>query len=405
VVLPLIAGAVAGYGYATQARAGKHDLTVASAPSPLRCGETTLTAHEIYRRVRGGPGLDTLLRATEAATNLARRYDQRAVDIERLRVRMALAWQGDAAGGADAHLGPLSDALRQSHELLTRSTTPLHAQSESFQHAYTHVEDVSAKPPTSSLLNDMNPFPTDTDKKINQYNAAASKNVEIYREYNSVSHANSGEMPKTYPVLAASAVPPMTVRSGTDTPTPVSGVVTAGPTSGSALAPGGGGGGAGSPGGSSTAAGTQVPLAPTGSTTAQDWAPTALPAPAGPGPGVGATSGGPGGNAPFLGGAVGGPGGAGGAVGGPGGPRAEAGRPGVGGGPRAGGAPGARGPAPAGAAGRGAPGGPGAGSLGGRGQDGDEDIEHKNKYLTTPDKNEMFGLDQVCAPPVIGERR
>lgn len=58
------------------------------------------------------------------------------------------------------------------------------------------------------------------------------------------------------------------------------------------------------------------------------------------------------------------------------------------------GAPGARGAAagmggvPMGAPGRG---------------NGEEDQEHRNKYVIEPDSDELFGVDEQYAPPVIGE--
>lgn len=38
----------------------------------------------------------------------------------------------------------------------------------------------------------------------------------------------------------------------------------------------------------------------------------------------------------------------------------------------------------------------------GRGQGG-EDEEHDRKYTIEPDPEELFGTDQLTAPPVIGE--
>jgi hypothetical protein len=34
---------------------------------------------------------------------------------------------------------------------------------------------------------------------------------------------------------------------------------------------------------------------------------------------------------------------------------------------------------------------------------GDEDRDHQRKYTIEPDPEELFGTDEVTAPPVIGE--
>lgn len=88
------------------------------------------------------------------------------------------------------------------------------------------------------------------------------------------------------------------------------------------------------------------------------------------------------------------------------GPRGSGGMPGSAGGATGAGAAAAeqaalRGGAAAGRGGSGAMGGP---MAGGRGANGEGDGEHKaNAYLVEPDADEIFGTDQLTAPPVIGE--
>ena len=63
----------------------------------------------------------------------------------------------------------------------------------------------------------------------------------------------------------------------------------------------------------------------------------------------------------------------------------------------------ARGTAAPAARGAAGPGGmPGAAA--GR-RDGDDDQEHRRKYLIEPDDKELFGTDEKWVPPVIGDRR
>ncbi|OZM72847.1 hypothetical protein CFN78_13955 [Amycolatopsis antarctica] len=132
------------------------------------------------------------------------------------------------------------------------------------------------------------------------------------------------------------------------------------------------------------------------------------------GPGGGSGAGGGAGSIGGIGGGGFGPGGGSGSGGfGPGGSGSALGAgssTGAGSGSGAGAAGGVRGGAigagGAGAAGgRGMGGGMGMGAMGGagRGGQGGDDDEHTSKYLVQEDGNEIFGTDELTAPPVIGE--
>jgi hypothetical protein len=408
---PLVAMAVgAGVGamagaWVNRPRAGQFDATVASGE-----GTETLTADEIYRRVHGGVGLGPLVEAGVSAQLLESRYADRATQIATLRGQMATAWEGGAADASFAHTQPLLDAFEQSRDLLYDSGQPLSSQIDAFGEVFRKVQEVAAEPPRSNLLNDVNPFHTDTDAAIAEYNAKASTNVQAYLEYNAASTDNGGRVPQQYPTLPAGGMPPVVVqRSGTagygTTTLPGTGPAGAIPTA--TVDP------SAQParsGGLPTQAGPPVPDR---STTAQSFVPEPNaargvtptppgPGPAGPGPGAAPLV------SPVTGGyATGSRPGAGGGVGG----RNAAGpRPGSGAGPR----PGPGGANPAGQTGR--PASPatgpraGAASPGGMPgpagrSKGDEDAEHKNKYTTSPDPNALFGTDELYVNPVIGDDR
>jgi hypothetical protein len=96
--------------------------------------------------------------------------------------------------------------------LLTASKSALDDQIEAYGEVYRKVEEVSEQPPTSSFLNDINPFTTDTDRAINEYYTSASNNVAAYQAYNEQSSGNGARMPVSYPAVEAGNVPPVTVR-------------------------------------------------------------------------------------------------------------------------------------------------------------------------------------------------
>lgn len=178
---------------------------------PEAAGES-LTAHDIYQRIRSGHGTATLDAACSASTKLAERYDRRTTQIMNLTQKMDAAWQGAASDSAQSALQPLVRAFQDAYLPLEASKDALDGQTHAFYEAFRNVEDISAQAPTSSLLDDLNPFATDTDRAITDYTHKASKNVAVYQSYSTQSADNGARMPIPYPLIEPDTTPPTAVQ-------------------------------------------------------------------------------------------------------------------------------------------------------------------------------------------------
>lgn len=416
-IVPLALGLV-GYAVATQPHARERVLGVV--------GSGSLSAADMYDRIRDGAGFTGLLTAQTNAAILAAKYAERVRQIESLRTRMAEHWTGDASDSALRYSQPFSDAMRDAGDTLTAiagESGPLLRQTDAYQQVLINVEKLPATPPESGLLNTVNPFETDTDREINAYNDKATRNVAAYLSYYSASGDNGSAMPQAFPAppdttVPAVAVLPQTGQGGQQFSAQVP-TVPAAPAAVGGLPAAGGlpAGGASAAGGGPPVGSSAGDPARMGSTSQQSVTPgpTSVPAPVTgtPQPSAGGTG------VPF--GMVPGGGGA-----GAGRPGVGTGRPGGGGSGPGSGGPGSGGPGSGRLGSGGSPGGggPGGGS-GARGmaeplgrttsstgvgpaagrqrKDAEEDEERSSKYVLSEELD--LGTSEIVAPPVIGDTR
>nr|WP_091289115.1 hypothetical protein [Amycolatopsis xylanica] len=449
-LIPIVAGAAA-YGWLSRDKSGSY---------AAGDGDRKIDCYQIWYQLNHGPGPQSISDGQSSAATLKSVYQQRLTTIDKLARDMDAAWQGggvQAAQAAGAH--PLKAWMLDSGRKLTESDKYLGEQHEAFNTVISKVVQVPEKPPENNFLNSITPWETDTDRAIKDYNKNGQANVDAFNEYFKASNANGEKMP-TYSQMSGD-VDKVGVTgdgkdgNGKDKDKPGGddgkGVDDGGKGRGSI--PGGGSvpGGGSIPGGGSMPGGPgsipgykpgQIPGAPGGykppnipgyqpgqvpggpgsytppkypgwndDTRAAGYQPGSIPG-FGPGSGSGSIPGGGSGFTPGGGGSIdtGGFGpGSGGAIGtggfGPGSGTGAA-LPGQGLGPGAG----AGGAGAAGAAGAAAAAGKGGmmgGGMGGMGHGakggGAEDTERSSKFLLGEDGNELFGTDELTAPPVIGE--
>lgn len=394
-------------------------------------GGQSIDAREIYLQIKNGRGTGSLEAGSQAANTLKEAHQTRAGQIDALNGQMDAAWQGDSSTAAQAGGHPLGIWLQDSSANLGDSHTFINNQITDFHTVSAKVQQLPAKPPSMGFVDHINPW-SDKDDEINAYNKKGQANVDAFNAYYQASAQNAAGMPQFKAWTGNNIADGNPVDGG----------------SGSGSGVGGGGGSFGGGGGSGSGAGhlptyggkmpsTQMPGTGTGGPGGsgdghmyQPNPPTST-LPGGYSPpswndGTAAAGFTPPGNSldPSAfdstafgpGGAGAGAGGAGGAFGaggagafGPGGAGALASGASMGAGAGAGaggsgsgaGASGLRGGA-AGAAGRAGMSGMGGMGHGGKGK-GEDDEEHETKYLVSEDPNELFGTDELTAPPVIGE--
>ncbi|MEV4600342.1 hypothetical protein AB0K15_23430 [Amycolatopsis sp. NPDC049253] len=393
-------------------------------------GGRSIDARAIWEAIHPG-NADSLKDGAAAASDLEKDHSARSTHIGDLNKAMDAAWQGGGSTAAQAGAHPLGIWLDNSAGNLQKSHTYLNTQVDCFSTVHNKVQEIAKDPPSAGFLDGVNPF-SDKDDEINKYNQVGTANVQAYTAYFNASGAN------------AQGLPQYSAWQGNNISDGGGGNNFGGGPGGGGFSggggPGGGGGGSFNPANmpkfdakptdfSTSHSGindpnnpnnTGIPTGtynPTGSdsTTAQGFTPSSFDSsgfgPGGAGGGFGPGGGfgaGAGGGSGFGGGGAGsgavagfGPGAFGGGFG-PGGAASGA-AAGLGAGEGAAGA-GMRGGAMGGAAGKaGASGMGGMGAGGAKGGKGTEDEEHQTKYLVEEDANELFGTDELTAPPVIGE--
>lgn len=410
-------------------------------------GDRKIGCYDIWQQITTGPGAGAIAESQGAASRLKGVYSERLGTIDALAKEMDAAWTGggaEAAQQAGAH--PLKVWMEDSGKKLGESDKYLGEQHTSFTTVHTQVQEVPKDPPKNNLFNAMKPWTTDTDRAIRDYNTKGQANVDAFNTYFKASNDNGQKMP-TYAALDGQKESVgvnggddgkgkddgkkkpngSDDRPGIDQPGFKPGDV---PGMNDPRVPGTGGltppkvpGGDYTtpkiPGGGDY----NTPKIPGSDYTPPKWddgthssgyTPPKIPGGSFPGGGGFGPGGGGGGGAgdfsmPGAGGDFG-PGGSGfgpggGAGFGPGGSSGaavpgSAGRGGVGG-AMGGGAGGGAG------TGAGSRGSTGMGGMGGMGQGGKgkggEDDERTSKYLLGDDPNDIFGSDELTAPPVIGE--
>ncbi|GAA5157752.1 PPE domain-containing protein [Amycolatopsis dongchuanensis] len=414
-------------------------------------GGRTIDARQIWEQIHPGSS-DSLHQGAGAAGQLQSVHDQRAQLIDEINKAMDAAWQGDASQQVQAGAHPLGIWLRDSASNLTKSQGYLTSQADAFDAAQRKVQEIAATPPHAGFVDHINPW-SDKDDEIRKYNEQGQTNVEAFNAYYQASAQNAAGMPQfsawqgnTFSDGNGKGDTGDTNGNGRIGNTPSTGNVGGYQPSNVGSIPGGGvgsipGGSTGNlPGtsgshfGTGTGTGSETGHGPgyqpnvpgstypgyqspkwDDSTSAAGYRPSTSGTdfssdfgPTGSGYGIGGTGGG------FGSGSGGGfgPGGVG-SIGAAGFGPAGSGSLGAGSSTGAGAGSGAAGGAAG--AGRGLAGAGGAGAAGragtsgmagmghgGRGK-GAEDEEHQTKYLVSEDPNELFGTDELTAPPVIGE--
>ena len=423
-LIPIVA---AGAAYLTRDESGAYSAGD---------GGRKIDCYQIWDQITHGPGPGSIEMGQQAANRLKGNYENRISTIDKLSRDMDAAWQGKGAAAAqDAGAHPLKAWMTDSGTKLADSDKYLGNQHTAFTTVAAKVQQVPEKPPGNGFLNSITPWQTDTDRAIADYNRNGHANVDAFTEYFKASSENGKGLP-TYSALDGSVAKVDVSKDGQNgTGKGKDGTGKGGTgnvSGGSGYQPGnlpGGGyqpGGGHKPGdipGPGNGGGYTPPHIPGHTPSGGGYQPGNIPAYDGtkaaaytppdiPGHGYGPSGGGFGPDgAGSLGGGFG-PGGAGSIVGGfgPGsggglssGSSTGAAAPGAGSGSGAG--MGRGGTAAAGGAGTGKAGmgGMGGGMGGARGGQGGEDEEHTSKYLMGDDPNDLFGTDELTAPPVIGE--
>ena len=200
-------GGAAAYGMATQEEAETQTSSH---------GSRSIDANQIYQQVTTGPGTHSIENAQRASDRLQQRHQERLRRMEELDRVMESAWTGEAGGAARRGMEPMRVWLEDAQTNLGTIGRVFSDQQAAFGTVHSKVEPMPAKPPESGFLNDINPFTTDTDREIAEYNRKAHANVDAFNEYYRSSAENSGRLPAYHSAPAGNnATPDIETTSAT----------------------------------------------------------------------------------------------------------------------------------------------------------------------------------------------
>lgn len=157
-----------------------------------------LTPQQIYAQLTSGPGSGRLSDAGSAASQEWQREEERAEEVRTLAADVKTGWDGQASDAAYGAAGPLAESALQGAGQLHTSQQLLYKQTESFHSAANSVVPVPEKPPESTVLNDMIPWETDLDKQIQEYQADAQHNIEVFGAYDTTSLDHEPPLAREY---------------------------------------------------------------------------------------------------------------------------------------------------------------------------------------------------------------
>ncbi|MGP4021665.1 PPE domain-containing protein [Saccharopolyspora sp. 5N708] len=379
---------------------------------------------EKYQQIHGGRGTDMLVNSVQSwKSSIADDFDAVAALLDEANAKAGVAWTGQAAEEHGSSLAPMTEYIRDAKDVSTSVGDSAEQQVQNFSQVKNSMPEPVKVTATDNLLEKGGAWlvggETDLQKQEREATEKAEEAKQYYNNYSDSTRNVSQSLafyPKA-PEMAYDAGPGTTGTNPTVGSMPTGsgigggGVSGGGSTSGvGGISGGGASGGGASGGGASHGSGDVGGYTQSPSQSSSQWStpqpgtglPTGPGTGTGPGAGSPATGGGGLGGA-FAAGGLGAGGGAGvgrGAGGLDGRGLGAGGRAGVGGlGSGAGGAGGA-----AGASGRGGASGAMGGAAGrGQGKEGEEDLEHENKYWVDTDEAwDELGLPKV-APPVFGE--
>lgn len=166
---------------------------------------TSYTAAQIYQNIRGGPGTSALINAGDVARKQMDLQQELNRRVAQLANSMNAAWSGDASNQAQTGAGPMAKAAADASDALNVHQRVVNQQAEAFGKVYWAVNNVPPTAPSHSLAHNLTfgLANTSQDAKVAQYQADAEANIRAYDEYMAASSENAVTMPVEYGYIPA----------------------------------------------------------------------------------------------------------------------------------------------------------------------------------------------------------
>ncbi|WP_328606705.1 hypothetical protein OG943_43565 [Amycolatopsis sp. NBC_00345] len=153
---------------------------------------------ELVRRVKAGPGPQSLGEAQQ--TSAAQASAQQGIETDTLSAvgRLENAWSGPSGDAAREALRPLADVAISASAALDNGQSILTDQAHAFTSTRNSLHEVSDTSPSKTTWDAITPWDTDNEDKINERNAAIQQNHAVYQGFTSASVGHAQKMPVDY---------------------------------------------------------------------------------------------------------------------------------------------------------------------------------------------------------------
>ncbi|MFD4644603.1 hypothetical protein ACFWN2_45360 [Lentzea sp. NPDC058436] len=171
---------------------------------------------QIYAQMHGGDGTGTAQLAADKAAELAKGYALIEARLKKVGETLGESWTGASADAAQAAANPINQAMVQMQDALRQADRSISNQVYQFNLNKGQLKDMPATKPDTNFWDDATPWDTDTEDKVNSYNAEEAHNRRIYSEFQSASNTNRGELPKEFPGVTADTLNVEVINTGGD---------------------------------------------------------------------------------------------------------------------------------------------------------------------------------------------
>ncbi|WP_406640963.1 hypothetical protein [Amycolatopsis sp. WGS_07] len=187
-------------------------------------GDQAVPAPVIVQQVQQGPGTSSWDSGSSTVQKMIQEHNQNSDDAQQITTMLESVWTGQGADAARARLRPLSEASSTSAQAYVVNGQKLVDTTHGYNDMKISLQAMPPVPPHKNLWDQGTPWDTDTEKQINQYNAAANHNVERYQKYADQAKVNGQGLNSNYGQVSGFDGQNLKIDSGGDPGTGQSGV-------------------------------------------------------------------------------------------------------------------------------------------------------------------------------------
>lgn len=179
-------------------------------------GDQALPAPAIVQQVQQGPGTSSWDSGSSMVQKMIQEHNQNGDDAQQITTMLESVWTGDGADAARARLRPLSDASSTSAQAYVVNGQKLVDTTHGYNDMKIALQAMPPTPPHKNLWDQGTPWDTDTEKQINEYNAAANHNVDRYQKYADQAKTNGQGLNSNYGQVSGFDGQNLKIDSGED---------------------------------------------------------------------------------------------------------------------------------------------------------------------------------------------